>query len=659
MSMGDEVAGATLQVGTKLAEASIDTVAKAVDRTIDNIAKLLQALSVPRASKEKPVKSTDLTELKTGEVKIKKLLENARKTGDSVSSSDHGLTQADMKYVARKAKEYGIPVAFTGTKGKDNIYANVRSKDLPILQRICTDLMKEKLEVRPQELGNFKAKQWEIPFITAELNKHDLAAQFGKTKNGEYFCLYEKADEKAILIARGEFVRKCDEIKKDITFDRDEQGYLTIKDVRSGKEISFEEPPSREELSAMIQEQFDYDQSKADIVCAKFGEEMLEGEAKQKFFSNAPQNAFSKVDANIEVQGESVLTKEYSCWRMTPKSDGVPRIVFRDNDGNFAVLNPEKMTQRQMAERLQTQLKITDAATVLALVDKAQKVSDYYATQENHSLDYTFKKSDFDMRDEKVISGMHRTDAAGNAFAKALPVSSISNEIERTSKNHFFVTSAVTSIETDQHGVDHSTTDTQILTLSFSDKKNGVKELMDLYKKQGVPEHIAKQMAQDVFRQAETQSAEKILLVEEVRAESAVISHAGTAVEIDTTDPQAAAEKLKEEFEVSEGTAEAVVAKTADAVNPLALEELVQDDINNTFGYDADAKETTIPDMDGPPLDDDPPFDELHLNGHEAHVTDVLHGLKTDASAQLPETPEITAPKLPDTPPTAPIGGRH
>ncbi len=644
MSMGDEVAGATIQVSTKLAETAIDTVSKTVDRTIDSIARLLQALSIPRGSKEKTVKSTDLTELKPGAVDIKKLLTDAKKNGDAVVPSEHGLTKADMKYVAKKAKEYGIPVAFTNVKGKDNIYVNVRNSDLPILQRICTDMMKEKLEVRPQELGNFKVKQWEIPFITAELKKHDLPAQFGKTNSGEYFCLCEKSDEKAVLIARGEFVRKCDEVKRETMFDRDTEGYLTIKDIRSGREISFEQPPSKEELSAMLQEQFGFDENKANICCAKFGEEMLQGEQKERFFSNNPQSEFSKVDANIEVQGESVLAKEYSCWRMTPKTDSVPRIVFQDKDGNFAVLNPEKMTQRQMAQHLRTQLHITDAATLLALTDKAQKVSDYYATQENHTLDYTFKKSDFDMRDEKVISGMHRTDAEGNTFAKTLPVSSVSTEIERLDKNQFRVVSEVTSVETDQNSVEHPSTDTQILLLSFSDKKNGIKQLADIYKNQGVPEHIAKQMAKDVFRQAEAQSAEKILLVEEVKAESAVIYHAGKSVEISTADPQAAAEEIKKEFGVSEEASEAVIAKTEDLRQPLTMEELLKDDMKQLFKTEGEAEEVT----DTPAIGDEK--ENPLKNGHETHVTDVLQDLKPKAPAAPAEAPEITAPKLPDAP---------
>ena len=130
------------------------------------------------------------------------------------------------------AKKYGIPIAFTSDKHKENNYANVRTSDLQIFQKMCTDLMKDKLAERPQELGNFKVKDWEISFITSELNNYDLSAQFGATKDGEKFCLYEKSDEKAIMIARNEFVKKCDELNTNMTVTKNEN-FFVIQDKYS------------------------------------------------------------------------------------------------------------------------------------------------------------------------------------------------------------------------------------------------------------------------------------------------------------------------------------------------------------------------------------------------------------------------------------------
>ena len=100
----------------------------------------------------------------------------------------------------KKSKEYDIPVAFAGSEHRNNFYADVKASDLPIFKRIFTEMMKDKIVERPQELGNFKVQKWEMLFIINELNKHKLSAQFEKTKEGEYFCLYEKSNKKRFIL---------------------------------------------------------------------------------------------------------------------------------------------------------------------------------------------------------------------------------------------------------------------------------------------------------------------------------------------------------------------------------------------------------------------------------------------------------------------------
>ncbi len=621
MNMSDDIASATLQMSTKVAEAG----SHAIEKTIDIIARLLKMLA--ERNRNSKVKSTDLTDLKPGEVAMDNLKASARATGEALSFSENGITKDDMKFLSKKAKEYKFPIAFTNNKGKDNIYAAVRASDLPLYKAVCTEMMKEKLAVRPNELSNFKVQEWEMPFITKELNKHDLSAQFGKTKSGECFCLFEKGDEKAILIARGEFVQKCNEINKELSFDRDENGFYTIKELRSGKEISFENPPSREELSSMFQKRFGYDEGKADISCAKFGEEQLQGPEKSKFFSNNPQNAFSKIDSNIELQGESIYAKAYTCWRVTPKADSVPKLVYQDKNGAFAVLNPEKMTKKQMSEVLRERLKVTDKATIAALVDKAIKVTDYYNRQneDNFSHNYEFSKSDFDMSNPDEVKGMLRTDENGNTLTKELPVSSVENDIQRTGKDSFTVKSSVNIIETDQNGKKYSSLDTQSLKLSFSDKKNSVAELTEMYKKQGIPEHIAKQMAKDVFSKAEAQSAEKVLQIEEIRAEKqnnsqkevkAVVTSGNKTEEIEISDSDKAVKAISEKFEVPEEAAAVVLAKATEQI-----EESEKEQIDETQ-EDSIKDETEISETELSPEKENKSEDNL-INGHEKHIVDI------------------------------------
>lgn len=634
MSMSDEVAGAALQVSMQAAEKSLEIGQRVIDSMIDNIAKLLQAISAKE--KQKSPKSTDLSEIKLGIVSMSELVKNAKKNGDTLSTSENALTKDDMKKLTKMAKNYGIPIAFTSDKHKENNYANVRTSDLQIFQKMCTDLMKDKLAERPQELGNFKAKDWEIPFITNELNNYDLSAQFGVTKDGEKFCLYEKSDEKAIMIARNEFVKKCDEINANMTVTKNEN-FFVIQDKHSGKEISFEDVPSREELSEQIQKNFGYDKNKADIACAKFGEENLHGEEKKKFFSKNPQNNFSKVDTNITLQNESIYTKNFTCWRVTPKSDSVPKIVFQDENGRFAVLNPEKMTKAKMADILQKNLLISDRKTIEALVDKAEKVTDYYSKQDekNFSFDYKFSKSDFDMTNPETVSGMIRTDENGNTFTKKLPTDSISNDIQRTEKDEFVVKSTVNVLEFDQNENEHISSDTQQLVLSFSDKKNAIHQLTELYKKQGISEDVAKQISKEVFSKAESQSAEKVLNIEEIRAETqagktetkVIVKSGNQAEEVEISDPEKAVEEISKKFDVSPETAETVIEKVQEDIQDKKI--IVVDDIPEEIPHEFDEN-------DIPPIPDDWHFNE---NDIPPEMPDFAGDMP-----EIPDAPDVHMP---------------
>lgn len=674
VNMGDEVTSASIQVGMHTAEKAVDVATKVAGNIIDSIAKLLQALSNKQASggKEK-VSKTDLTDIKPGEVGMKDLIQNARKNGDSIVTSENGLTAADKKYISKKAKEYGIPVSFTGGKGQDNLFANVRKSDLPVLQRICTEMMKDKLAERPQELGNFKVQAWEMPFLTSELNKHDLSAQFGTTKSGEHFCLYEKADEKAIMIARNEFVRKSDEVKKELAMDRDENGFYTIKDLRTGKEITFDADsmPSREELSAQMQEKFGYDKNKADISCARFGEEQLQGMEKQKFFSSDPQQSFSRVDTNITLEGESIHAKPYTCWRVTPKQDGVPKLVFQNENGKFAVLNPEKQTKKQMCEVLRTQLGITDQKTLDALTDKASRVTDYYngQNQENFSHNYTFEKKDFLTSNPEAMEGMRRTDAEGNVYTKTLPFNDISNSIERTGKNGFTVTSTMNVVETDQNGVQHTSSDTQQLVLSFSDKKNAIAELTAMYRQQGVPEHIAKPMAKEVFAKAQTQSAEKVLQIEEIRAEvpqnpsSAetqteiylTVRVGNQTEEINISDREKAVAEVSEKFGVSEEEAENLLERAEETIQNAAEEasETVEEEEEKSVNPDETEQEETPEKAEKV----ETTSETMPTSAEEASGMAEMEASEVGGKGQ--EAPMPEAPEMPEMPEMPKPRGRH
>ena len=613
MNMSDDVTGVTLQIVQKGA----DVAAHAAKEFIDLLTRLLAELGRSRERSkantasnlanqkaEKPsVSSTDLTDIKTGRVEMKALRDNAKAIGDTLSMSENALTKEDMKFIAKKAKAYGIPVAFSNDKSKDNIFASVRTSDLPLFKQICTELMKTKIAERPQELGNFHCEAWEIPFLTAHLNKNDLSAQFIQTGDGKNLCVFEKKDRKAIEMTRDAFVRQCGEVKNDLAFDRDEAGFITIKNLRTGKEISFDEIPDKKTLALRMQEAFGFDEIKAKIAAARFGEEMTTGEQREKFFSDSAQQECKQVDANIMVEGEDSVCKEYQCWRVTPKSDERPRIVFQNDTGEFAVLEPEKMTRMQMRHALEEQLGIIDRKTQDALIHKAESIAAFHAQSESHTAEYEFKKSDFDMHDVRYAMGLRKTDEQGNTiYTKKLPISSMSSEVNRTEKDFFRVDSTVTAIETDANGVDHARHDRQKLVLSFSDKKSSLQQLREMYEAQGVPAHVAKQMAKEVFKKAEMQNPEKPIRIQEVRDKAMTVAFGTQSAEVSTADKQAAASKIAEQFGVPAETAEVIVEK-AEEIKIETVQERVsaaletQTDFNTAINRMTDRGENKLDNM--------------------------------------------------------------
>ena len=89
----------------------------------------------------------------------------------------------------------------------------------------------------------------------------------------------------------------------------------------------------------------------------------------------------------------------------------------------------------------------------------------------------------------------------------------VHNAIERTDKAVFTVSSSVTATEYDEAGTKCRSTDTQMLVLCFSDKKNAISELKALYKAQGIPDHAATAMAKDVFAKATLVSVKRKIAV--------------------------------------------------------------------------------------------------------------------------------------------------
>ena len=587
MNMSDDVAGAVVQVSAK----GVEEAAHVTNSVIEAIYKLLHHLAERDREKRRQktdVTNKEITELKNGKVTIKDLTTHCRNTGEQLVTSEIGITKEDMHYIASKAKSYGIPIAFRNEKGKDNIYALVRKSDVPILKQISTENMKEKLATRPQELANFKCKEWEIPFINAEFTRLDLSAQFAKTKSGEFLALYEGKDAKAIEIARSEFVRKAHEIERNLEFSKDNEGFFTIKDKLSGNTCSFDDTPNKKFVSRELQKSFGFDKNKADIAAQKFGNELLVGDTKTQYFQDNPLNDFSYV-SQVSWDKEDVLAKAYECYYVTPKEDGISRVVYHKDDESFAVLNPPRQTKAKMRNILAKDLGITDVHEQDALITKAEYVSKVNAKYRNvfgniediHIHNASFTKAAFDMTNAAVVSGMLRTDDDGNTYAKTQPIDSVSTIITRKGADSFEIKSTAIATETDNKGQQNSVSQTQQIVLSFANKKTALEEIKEMYISQGVPEAAAKDMAKNVYHKAELQNVAPVLAIERTKDDILSFSNGNDTFEVSAVDREGAIDALAEEYGISKEEASDIMDKADELVDTSSNEETVVVTSNN------------------------------------------------------------------------------
>lgn len=568
MNMSDDIASSVIQTSTR----SIETAAHMSTSILEAIIRLMKYIEESQKEKRRnktDVHNQEITSIKGGQVSTKNLVEYCRKNHEKLVSSEIGISKEEASILAAKCKKCSIPIAFRNEKGKDNIYICLRESDTSMFKQLQTEMIKEKLESRPQELRNFKCNEWEIPFINAELKKNDLSAQFAQTKNGEYLAIYEAKDAKAIEIARSQFAQKASEVEKNIVITRENDGFI-IKDKITGSECSVNNNPNRTLLSKDLQQYLGYDKNKADIVAQKFGQEMLLGEEKARYFSDEPTSAFSYV-SKVSWENENKLARLYDCYYITPKEDGISRVVFQDED-RFAVLNPPRQTKATMRDILKVQLGITNSEEQNALIEKAEHVAKvnakYRAIKGNnediHIHESSFSKEAFDLTNVAVVSNMARTDEQGNTFTKTQPIDRVSTSIERKGVNTFEVKSTAFATEHDTNNKSYEVTQQMSLVLSLSRKKNAIEQLKEMYISQGVPESAAKNMAKSVFQKAELQSAEKVISIEKSNADSITVIDTNTSKLLPAKNRIEAIDAIEKEYHIPRQDAEIIVDKATD-----------------------------------------------------------------------------------------------
>lgn len=631
MAMGDEVTSATLNVGMHFATKTIDVIAKLIT-SLAHIVQDSHRASLARQNSRQNVTSKDIS-LGGGEVELTELIKNAKKNRDTVIPIKDGLTENDRKFVLSKAKQYNLPVAFEKKEGL--YYPIISGQDKEMYKHICTDLIRNKLadNAETKAYSNFGLQDWEVPFTNEIFNKYNVSAQFGKTADGQSFCLYNNADEAIVKIARNEFKRMHEEVKT-ISID-DDADYIALTD-KNGHKVSVvkSDLPTYDELTELIQTKFNYDETKAKLLAARLGES-LSDEDKTEFFNEDIRSKFSSIKTECVLEGESVLAKPYNCYRVKPKTDDIPRIIFVDDKNNFVTLQPERMNNERMKALIGQELGIKDERIANALVDKARAVSHYYNSVENsENKNYSY---DIEKNGNYSYKGIVKANVSETVH---IPYK-VDNRIERNGKDTFTV-SADFHRYSDENSIEKSLP----LTLSLTDKATAVEELKSLYTKQGIGEYTAAQMAKECIKRAENQSADNVVQLESIKAEkffdSDISSIKSAELElamgdkkkiVSLADAATAKNDIMETFGVSDEEAEAVIETGTREMSDKQRSKLQE------FGYDVDKLDV---------YDADYLLDNISKNHWQvpAEISPEVYVPK----AESVEVPEIELPELPELP---------
>ncbi|GHU74218.1 hypothetical protein FACS1894188_01800 [Clostridia bacterium] len=312
----------------------------------------------------------------SGKISQKDLIQNARANNESVMSQD-GITKKDMKNIAKKAKEMGIPVAFIGKKDKDNIKVSFRGNDRALFEQVLQDIVKEKIELRPNELSTFKIEKEHIQNFWDTVMENDVPIMLTQDAHGDYNCVHEAKDAKVLEAVRAEFEDTVSEVSADISVEKTDE-YFVIKDEISGEEISFsqEDIPDKTSLSKIVQDTFGYDVIKANMTADKFANS-LDGEQQAVFYQNSPFSFVNHFEQNIKLKDESVLVHEFNFYRLNLKENGVDTFGIVDKDGKAVTLVPENTTREDMIDIIKTRLGVSDE-TAEALTDKTERAAEIY-----------------------------------------------------------------------------------------------------------------------------------------------------------------------------------------------------------------------------------------------------------------------------------------
>ena len=372
-------------------EAEVSAVLKTSEMGLKALLELLKMLHTAISkSKYKSAMNSAQEDIGTGKVSQSDLMKEAHRKNYTVAAQD-GITKSDMRDIARLAKDYGIPVSFTGKKDLDNIKVSFRDSDKAVFSQIMTDIVKEKLETKPHELMSFKIENANVPHFKEVLKQNDLTADFIVDEKGGIHCIHEIADKKAFEMVKREFKNIHDEIAENFNVTKEKSEYFWVDDngvahdadeyiiVKYGEtEISFSQTntPDYETVRKQIQDNYGFDDVETGLAIAKIADS-LPPVYQRKLLDTNPLNQVKAFESNIRLKGESILIMPYEFYRINTKN-GLEALMVQDEKGRTATLIPEIMTEKQLRGMIETRLGVADKDTVDALVEKAETLNSIY-----------------------------------------------------------------------------------------------------------------------------------------------------------------------------------------------------------------------------------------------------------------------------------------
>ena len=352
--MADEVASAVLSAGTKSIETALELI-----RMLAPAAK--NVLSKTAKKVGKGIESIS----NKGAVSNTMLVSEARKSQSTILSQSNFLAR-DAERIAEKASEYKIPISIIGTGEKQTV--EFLDRDKAVMNQITLEVMQERMKGNPESVKCFNVSEYNVSAMKALFEENGIECQFLQAADGKIKCVYPAENAEQVAVLKEDYQKLHSEIAENFSVQRDENG-ISVTDAALGKSVPIK-PQNKEQVSAVLQENFGYSKAKADLAANKICQELQLD--KEKFMSKSQIDNINSLKTNIRYQSDDLTLRETRFDAINFK-DGNTTHIFIQNGDKTATLTPEKMTKSEMKEICTNQLGMSEQQAEKA-VAKATKI---------------------------------------------------------------------------------------------------------------------------------------------------------------------------------------------------------------------------------------------------------------------------------------------